>query len=203
MDRPANAQRIRDLRIAHGLTLEELARRIGVSKESVRLWETGKGLRGPNIFKLAREFGVDPSELCAAPDGLDQEEWDTDPYPTRQQFLIEHGEQLAPDEVDHLLRQRYRGDPGELHWADELLRYRKVNARIEASLDAKLERAKEIVRSRLAAASAVPARVRSATKPLTMERATEVLRRHVDAKAKRGRGTEADGQRAKKSNKHK
>jgi len=99
MTRPENAQRIRALRIANGLTLEELAHRVGVSKETVRLWETGKGLRGPNLGKLAKEFGVHPSELFPLPSGTPPQPLSTtaddDLYPTRATFFREHGEQLT------------------------------------------------------------------------------------------------------------
>ncbi|NLI67725.1 MAG: helix-turn-helix transcriptional regulator [Bacilli bacterium] len=49
--------RLRELRQQHGMTQEELAKRVGVSRQSIVAIETGK--YDPSLklaFKLAREF---------------------------------------------------------------------------------------------------------------------------------------------------
>ena len=132
MDRPKHAQRIRDLRLSKGLTLEELARRVGVSKETVRLWEGGRVLKGPNLIRLAKELGAPPEELAGDDSLLELLTSGTleDPYPSRQAFLRAVGGHMTEAEVQHVLSLRYEGDPGESHWTSELFRYREVNERI-------------------------------------------------------------------------
>ena len=53
-----------DLRSAAGWTQTELAERIGVSRQSIVWWETGRAIPfGKNLIKLARVFGVDPGQI--------------------------------------------------------------------------------------------------------------------------------------------
>ena len=57
-------QRLREQRIKHGLTQEQLAEKIGVSRQSVSKWE--QGISDPstsNLFALAKLFGVSVEEL--------------------------------------------------------------------------------------------------------------------------------------------
>jgi len=58
-------ERIRYLRKAQKLTLEEVGRRVGVGKSTVRKWECGdiENMRRDKIEKLARAFDVSPSYL--------------------------------------------------------------------------------------------------------------------------------------------
>jgi transcriptional regulator with XRE-family HTH domain len=52
-------------RVAKGLTLDELAARIGVSRASVSNWEIGRGLPQPKRYpKLARVLGITPLHLA-------------------------------------------------------------------------------------------------------------------------------------------
>lgn len=146
MDRPKHAQRIRDLRLSKGLTLEELARRVGVSKETVRLWEGGRVLKGPNLVRLAKELGASPEELAGDDSLLELLTSGTlqDPYPSRQAFLRAVGGHMTEAEVQHVLGLRYEGDPGESHWAAELFRYREVNERIREAREAAQRPAEEL-----------------------------------------------------------
>lgn len=54
--------RIRLLRISKGYTLEELGKKVGVGKSTVRKWETGdiENMRRDSIEKLASALGVSP-----------------------------------------------------------------------------------------------------------------------------------------------
>jgi transcriptional regulator with XRE-family HTH domain len=61
--RPTGAQRQRHARIAKKLSLAALALRIGVSVESVRLWEAGRSIRGRNLLRLAKELDLSTDEL--------------------------------------------------------------------------------------------------------------------------------------------
>ena len=56
---------LKQLRVAKGLTCEELARRIGVTDGTISNWETGRGLPRPRSFpKLARQLGITPLRLA-------------------------------------------------------------------------------------------------------------------------------------------
>lgn len=59
------AQKIRELRQAKGLTLEQIADVVGVGKSTVRKWETGMiaNMRRDKIASLAKAFGVTPGYL--------------------------------------------------------------------------------------------------------------------------------------------
>ena len=57
--------KIRWLRHDRGLTLEDVAKRVGVGKSTVRKWETGDiaNMRRDKIAKLAEALGTTPAEL--------------------------------------------------------------------------------------------------------------------------------------------
>ena len=59
------AQKIRELRQAKGLTLEQIADVVGVGKSTVRKWETGMiaNMRRDKIASLAKALGVTPGYL--------------------------------------------------------------------------------------------------------------------------------------------
>lgn len=59
------AKKIRDLRSLHGLTLEQVARYVGVGKSTVRKWETGviANMRRDKIAKLATALHTTPAYL--------------------------------------------------------------------------------------------------------------------------------------------
>lgn len=61
--RPPGAQRQRDARLAKGLTLQDVADWCHVSKESARLWEAGRTLRGHNLLALAKLLDLTPEAL--------------------------------------------------------------------------------------------------------------------------------------------
>lgn len=62
--------KIKELRKANGMTLEELGNKVGVGKSTVRKWENGmiQNMRRDKIAALAEAFGITPDELM---------EWDT------------------------------------------------------------------------------------------------------------------------------
>ena len=59
------SRKIKQLRLAKGMTLEEVARIVGVGKSTVRKWETGMiaNMRRDKIDLLAKALGVTPSYL--------------------------------------------------------------------------------------------------------------------------------------------
>jgi transcriptional regulator with XRE-family HTH domain len=59
------AKRIKELRTAKGLTLEQVADVVGVGKSTVRKWETGMiaNMRRDKIASLAKALGTTPAYL--------------------------------------------------------------------------------------------------------------------------------------------
>jgi transcriptional regulator with XRE-family HTH domain len=78
------AQRIKDLRQARGLTLEQVADVVGVGKSTVRKWETGMiaNMRRDKIASLAKALGTTPAYL------MGWEEIDSQPAETEPQKEI-------------------------------------------------------------------------------------------------------------------
>lgn len=58
-------ERIKQLRLARGMTLEELGQRVGVGKSTVRKWETGAiaNMRRDKIAKLAEALDTDVMDI--------------------------------------------------------------------------------------------------------------------------------------------
>ena len=58
------AQRLYELRRAHGISQEDLARKLGVSRQAVSKWECGESVPGTdNLIALARPYGVELDAL--------------------------------------------------------------------------------------------------------------------------------------------
>lgn len=58
------AQRLYELRRAHGISQEDLARKLGVSRQAVSKWECGESVPGTdNLIALARLYGVELDAL--------------------------------------------------------------------------------------------------------------------------------------------
>ena len=66
------ARRIKELRKAKNMTLEDVAKIVGVGKSTVRKWETGmiENMRRDKIAALAKALGTTPVSLM----GWDEEE---------------------------------------------------------------------------------------------------------------------------------
>lgn len=73
---------IHDLRIAKGMTLEEVGDLVGVGKSTVRKWETGMiaNMKRDKVAKLARALGISSKILM---------EWDDDTLQTTSSEDIE------------------------------------------------------------------------------------------------------------------
>lgn len=71
MDENSMAKKIKELRLARGLTLEQVATIVGVGKSTVRKWETGMiaNMRRDKIAALAKALGVTPEYLMGWEEG--------------------------------------------------------------------------------------------------------------------------------------
>ncbi len=62
---------IRALRDRFGLTQDELAEKLGVTRESVHRWETDKiAIRDRHVAKMVELFGIDPEDIKSSRFGL-------------------------------------------------------------------------------------------------------------------------------------
>lgn len=59
------SKRIKELRMARGMTLEQVASIVGVGKSTVRKWETGMiaNMKRDKIAALAQALGTTPADL--------------------------------------------------------------------------------------------------------------------------------------------
>jgi transcriptional regulator with XRE-family HTH domain len=70
MTHPAEiGARIRETRLKHGLTQDDLAEAVGVSRSAVAQWETGRaGQLTPNLSRIASVLGVGVEFLMSGED---------------------------------------------------------------------------------------------------------------------------------------
>lgn len=75
------SRKIRELRMTHGLTLEQVAQQVGVGRSTVRKWETGmiSNMRRDKIAKLAVALHTTPGYLMG---------WEDDSAPSSEQSFI-------------------------------------------------------------------------------------------------------------------
>jgi len=180
MERPYIAQKIREMRLSRGLSMEELARRVGVSKETIRLWEGGRSLRGANLLRLAQELGAAPGDLSVEePERPERYEPDAkDPYPSRREFFLSYGNQLNAREATHIRSLSYVGDPGAKHWPEELMRYREINRAILEAFKAGIrDKISALPASALAAAGNQPGQELPAKLRAVLEKKKRAARR--------------------------
>lgn len=65
MESSEMSKRIKELRLSHGMTLEQVANEVGVGKSTVRKWETGMiaNMRRDKIASLAKALHTTPAYL--------------------------------------------------------------------------------------------------------------------------------------------
>lgn len=87
------AQRIKELRIAAGLTQEELGEKIGLQKSAIAKYENGRveNIKRSTIQAMADLFGVKPSYIL----GFDEEEEQEDGY-----YLDSEAAEIAQEVYD-------------------------------------------------------------------------------------------------------
>ena len=117
-------QKIYNLRIQKGLTLEELGNMVGVGKSTVRKWENGMiaNMRRDKILKVSEALDTTPAYLM----GWDQEESSEKSLPRIMQYyelLNDTGKLEATKRVEELTQlpqyiknaSETRNSPSETH----------------------------------------------------------------------------------------
>lgn len=98
-------ERIKQLRIARGMTLEELGQKVGVGKSTVRKWETGAiaNMRRDKIAKLADALGTTIDDILgleSPPQTVSQEEGD---FP-EVRMIARAGKKMTPERKADMIR---------------------------------------------------------------------------------------------------
>lgn len=102
-------ENIKRLRKAAGLTQEQLAEKLGVTRPTVTQWESGwSAPRMGMVQKLAEVFNITPSQIVADNGGrlLPKEFLPINPVPTIPIPVVDHvhaGMPTDPDEADYIL----------------------------------------------------------------------------------------------------
>lgn len=99
------SERIKALRTSKQLTMEILAKKIGVSKSTIAKWENGyvENMRQERIIKLAEVFNVSPTYIMGYDD--DQQERD-DRFIERYEQLDDSQKQLVNQMIEAFLKKQ-------------------------------------------------------------------------------------------------
>lgn len=100
------AARIRAARLAQGLTQDQLARAVNVTRSAVAQWETGRaGQVGSNLARVARVLGTSAAYLLTG-----EQEPGAAPLPLRgdEMALLRAYRECAPDDRALLVRTAVR-----------------------------------------------------------------------------------------------
>lgn len=109
--------KIKLLRERAGFTLEQLGKRVGVGKSTVRKWETGaiENMGRDKIEKLAEVFGVSPTYLIKETEEGDHSEIDLQFFGAQKNEPVT----LSHDELDvKLIKRLMQLTPEELQKVD-------------------------------------------------------------------------------------
>lgn len=97
--------RIKNRRIELGMTLEELGKRVGVGKSTVRKWETGyiANMRRDKIAKLAEALDVSPLYIMGIESPEENEPAEEGGLTEKQSELLDLISSLSDSEISVLL----------------------------------------------------------------------------------------------------
>lgn len=99
------AQLIRRLRLQSGMTLVELAERIGVTESSVSNYELSRRVPGRDVcIKLARVLGAPPEQLLAAAGHAVQAQKERAAAPSAFVKAVNEDDRLTVDEQRQLIQ---------------------------------------------------------------------------------------------------
>ena len=92
------AQKIKELRLARNMTLEQVANIVGVGKSTVRKWETGMiaNMRRDKIATLAKALGTTPAYLM----GWDDESMEIEKTEELDHVYLSFAKEAQENEID-------------------------------------------------------------------------------------------------------
>lgn len=93
---------IKNRRLELGLTLEEVGKKVGVGKSTVRKWETGliENMRRDRIAKLAEVLDIPPSQLIGI--AVEDKLTGTDELSARKKEFIQRVSEMSEAQLDRL-----------------------------------------------------------------------------------------------------
>lgn len=115
-----SADRIRDLRARAGLSQEALARKLGVSKNTVARWEKGAVPSGENASQLAEALGSSSDWILTGAAATAAEETAAPDPPFWEEFLAryEYLSEILPERLEGLRTYAGRNLKGIRAWTD-------------------------------------------------------------------------------------
>ena len=108
------AKRIKELRTAKGLTLEQVADVVGVGKSTVRKWETGMiaNMRRDKIASLAKALGTTPAYLMGWKEEETKKDSPSEPQLTEGEKVLLDLFNRVPKDQQQLVLQMIRAALG-------------------------------------------------------------------------------------------
>ena len=108
------AQRIKALRQEKGLTLEYVAKMVGVGKSTVRKWETGMiaNMRRDKIADLAKALGTTPAYLMGWKEEQEKKDSPTEPQLTEGEKMLLDLFNRVPEDQQQMVLQMIRAALG-------------------------------------------------------------------------------------------
>ena len=100
-----SGDRIRELRLRHGLTLDDVARHLGIGRQAVYKYEQGTVTNIPleNLEKMAVLFGTTPGYLAGWSDDHPEDPPDTAPRTEEARILAKGIDQLPKAQREQAL----------------------------------------------------------------------------------------------------
>ena len=97
---------IKNERLRKGYTLEELAKQVGTSKQTIQRYETGtiSNIPSDKIEAIAVALGVSPAYLMGWEDKKTEPTVKDDKLTESQRLLIEFAKTVPEDKIDLLLK---------------------------------------------------------------------------------------------------
>ena len=107
------ANKIKSRRLELGLTLEDVAKAVGVGRSTVRKWETGmiRNMGRDKIAALAAILQLSPVELVPLPDSVrteDEERLEALHQNPRLGMLFDRSRKMGSDDVEFMIQMADR-----------------------------------------------------------------------------------------------
>lgn len=123
MEVKSTAEKIKELRLTRGLTLEQVANEVGVGKSTVRKWETGMiaNMRNDKIKALAKALGTTPEYL------MGWEDAEKEPTPADQELSEMLETMRTREDMRMLFKLSKEATPEDVHQAVKIIEALRKN----------------------------------------------------------------------------